>query len=241
MNAREWTDRDEAGFQFSFSNRVIVDAFDRRLMELDRARDDAGFMKKYAEFEAFCRAGGEGGVCYWEDDILTNWVFEAAKNRFAAAKDPAPPRDQILAFVFMRGPISMGETCHSFPESFDAVDVVAALKKEGAISEVVIGRPMLYVPGEGMVAKLDALREKQAAHDAELADIQRRHAAGELEEGLSLDFGKIQSDMEDMIVDYAKDHVIGFNEAKARKAVKKAFGDAKEAPKKSFFGRLFRK
>ena len=239
MQKKKWTERDFAAFDFWSDNRVMLDAFDQRLTELAQSSDDATFLKKYADFEAFCRAAGVGGSAYWEDDVLTNWEFEAVKNRAAAAKDPRPPRDQILAYIAARGPVDSWEMCCSFPESFEADAVVASLKKSGEVFSETIGREVLYVQTEGVEAKLAALREKQAAHDAELAELQRKHEAGELEDGLTFDAGKIMSDMEEMVVEYGRDHVDGFDEAQTRAMFRK--GTDAPPKKKSIFRRLFGK
>ena len=80
--------------------------------------------------------------------------------------------------------------------------------------------------------------EVQARHDAELAELRRKHEAGELGEGLALDVGKIMSDMEEKAVEYGRDHVDGFVEAQTRAAFRKG---ARSPPKKSIFQRLFGK
>lgn len=81
--------------------------------------------------------------------------------------------------------------------------------------------------------------EAQARRDAELAEVRQKHEAGGMEEGLSLDAGKIMSDMEEMVVEYGRDHVDGFDEAQTRAVFRKGTGAPPK--KKSVFRRLFGK
>lgn len=238
LEGYEYTDREAAEDRFFADNRVILDAYGTRLVDLCKAGDDEGFLKKYAELEAFCRAGGEAGTDYWDHFFANDSRADAARSRIAAVKDPRPPREQVEAFIADRGPVPSGVVYSFFPDSFAARDIVAALKKEKKVASVRIGTPYLYFPGEGMEEKLDVLREAEAQRAAELAEIRRKHEAGEYDEGLSLDAGKIMSDMEEMVVEYGREHVDGFDEAQTRAMFRKGT-DA--PPKKSIFRRLFGK